>query len=301
MKKVQILMSTYNGEMYLDEQIQSLVAQKNVEISILIRDDGSTDNTISKLIKYKSMGILDWYTGENLKSARSFMDLVKNAPKADYYAFCDQDDVWDSDKLESAIIMLEKFDDKIPSLYCSNTRLVDNNLTPIKTRNKPKPKITIGAALVISSVIGCTEVFNHALLEVLRYYENKNIFMHDSWSYRVCMAIGGNVAFDENPHILYRQHSNNVSGGKESFYKKYKRRFKNALIEKIRIRENDALELIKGYSDVIPEDNMKKIKKVAFYRKNLKNKIALVFDKEIKTNSFEHNFAFVCAVLLNAF
>lgn len=294
-------MSTYNGETYLDEQIQSLVAQKNVELSILIRDDGSTDTTISKLSKYKSMGILDWYTGENLKSARSFMDLVKNVPKADYYAFCDQDDVWDSDKLESAIIMLEKFDDKIPSLYYSNTRLVDSNLTPIKTRNKSKPKITIGAALVNSSVAGCTEVFNHALLEVLRYYENKSIYMHDGWSYRVCMAIGGNVAFDENPHILYRQHSNNVFGGKSSFYKKYKRRFKNALIEKSRIRENYALELIKGYSDVIPEDNMKKIKKVAFYRKSFKNKIELVFDKEIKTNSFEHNFAFVCAVFFNAF
>jgi rhamnosyltransferase len=293
-------MSTYNGEKYLDEQIKSLIVQEGVQVQILVRDDGSSDNTISKLKKWEHKGILSWYAGENLKPARSFMDLIKKVPKSDYYAFCDQDDVWDKDKLIWAVKKMERFDYCKPSLYFSNTRLVDSNLTPINTKKKAKPKITLGSALLINSVTGCTEVFNHALLDVLRYYENKNIYMHDGWSYRVCMAVEGNVVFDENPHISYRQHENNVVGGKSNIYKKYKRRFKNVITERSRIRENDAMELIKGYSDIISQDNMKKIKEVAFYRKNFKNKVELLFDKEIKTNSFEYNFAFVCAVLFDA-
>lgn len=300
MKKVQILMSTYNGEKYLDEQIRSLIAQKNVEISILVRDDGSKDSTIKKLNEYKKNGILDWYSGENLKPARSFMNLVNNSPKADYYAFCDQDDVWDTDKLELAVKMLEEFDQTQPSLYFSNTRLVDKDLMPIDTKKKSKPKITIGSSLIINPVTGCTEVFNNSLMDVLRIYDNEKIYMHDSWSYRVCMAIGGNIAFDEDSHISYRQHGNNVIGGKSSFYKKYKRRFKNVFSERSRIRENDAIELLKGYSSLIPEENLVKIKRVALYRKSLKSKLQLLLDRDIKTNKLEHNFSFFCSVLFNS-
>ena len=93
-KKVLILLSTYNGERYIKEQIESLLKQENVKVSILVRDDGSTDGTINILNEYQKQGKLKWYTGENLKPAKSFMNLVENAPEYEYYAFCDQDDVW---------------------------------------------------------------------------------------------------------------------------------------------------------------------------------------------------------------
>jgi rhamnosyltransferase len=297
MKTVQVLMSTYNGEKYLDEQIQSLILQEGVKVEILVRDDGSSDNTISKLKAWESKGVLKWYSGENIGPARSFMDLVKNAPRSDYYAFCDQDDVWDNDKLISAVKMLEKFNNKEPALYFSKTRLVDSNLKPIKSQDKSNPKITLGSALIINSATGCTEVFNHALLEVLKRYNNENIYMHDGWVYKLCLAIDGNVLFDEIAHISYRQHGNNVIGGKQSFYKKYKRRFKNLLVDRNCIRSNDARELIKGYADLIPDENLELIKRVADYKLNLKNRLKLICDKEIKTNSLEHNLAFICAVL----
>ena len=228
------------------------------------------------------------------------MDLVKNAPKADFYAFCDQDDVWDSNKLNAAIKKLENFDEKEPSLYFSNTRLVDSNIVPLDTKLKVKPKITLGSALLINPVTGCTEVFNHTLLEIMKKYDNDSIYMHDGWSYRLCMAIGGNAIFDENSFISYRQHENNVVGGTSSVYKKFKRRIKNVITERNRIRETDAKELIKGYSELIPEENLRKIEKVAFYRDSPIIKLQLLFDKELKTNSLEHNFAFICAVLLDA-
>lgn len=299
MKNVQILLSTYNGERYLDEQIESLIAQEGVEVTILVRDDGSSDSTITKLKEWEDKGVLSWYAGENLKPARSYMDLVKNAPRSDYYAFCDQDDVWDKDKLKVAVTMLGKFDNKKPGLYFSNTRLVDSELVPIKSKML-NPKITFGSALIKNQASGCTEVLNHTLIEIIKNYDIMNISMHDSWTYKLCMALDGNVVFDEVPHIAYRQHGNNVIGGKQSIYKRYRRRIKNVITDKSRKRETEAMELINGYSSVISKENMKKIEKVVFYRKSLINKIKLLWDKDIKTNKLENNFAFVCAVLFNA-
>ena len=108
------------------------------------------------------------------------------------------------------------------------------------------------------------------------------------------------MIFDKTPHISYRQHENNVIGGKSSRVKKYKRRISNVFINRNRIRERDALELINGYKDLIPEENLKLIKKVAFYRSSYKDKLKLIFDNDIKTNSIEHNLAYKGAVLMDA-
>ncbi|WP_404455291.1 glycosyltransferase family 2 protein [Oceanobacillus kapialis] len=297
---VQVLMSTYNGEKYLDEQIRSLVAQIGVNVKILVRDDGSKDNTITILKNWEKEGVLNWYSGANLKPALSFMDLVKNAPKADYYAFCDQDDFWHKEKLAIAVKKLGEFSDNEPALYFSNKQLVDSNLIPIRTKGQ-KPKISLGSSLIINPVTGCTMTINHFLLEMVKKYDNKNLYMHDAWIYRVCMALDGKVVFDEKPHIDYRQHENNVIGGTTNTFKKYKRRIKNVIVERNRIREKDAKELIKGYSNFIPNKNLETIIKVANYRESFKNKLELVFDKNIRTNNFEHNISFLFAVFFNAF
>src|ERR1035437_8737190 len=129
---VTILLSTYNGEKYLNQLFESLFKQIDVEMSVLVRDDSSSDSTKEILRKYEEEGKLSWYTGENLRSAGSFMDLLFHAPDSEYYAFCDQDDVWEADKLYSAIKMLKQTQDK-PSLYFSQTKLVDKDLNSIKT------------------------------------------------------------------------------------------------------------------------------------------------------------------------
>lgn len=127
MRNILVLMSTYNGEKYLKEQIDSILAQKNVEVTIRVRDDGSTDGTIRILEEYQKCGKLNWYSSTNMGPAKSFLDLVYNAPlKYDYYAFCDQDDYWKEDKLYKAIERLEHFDDK-PALYHCELEIVDEN------------------------------------------------------------------------------------------------------------------------------------------------------------------------------
>ena len=87
MEKVVVLMSTYNGEKYLEEQIKSIINQKDVQVDLFVRDDGSNDTTLEILSKYEKKNILKLYTGQNLKSAYSFMDLIMNAPNSEYYAF----------------------------------------------------------------------------------------------------------------------------------------------------------------------------------------------------------------------
>ncbi|KNZ42542.1 glycosyltransferase family 2 protein [Acetobacterium bakii] len=299
MKKVQVLLSTFNGQEYLDDQIKSLILQEGVRVEILVRDDGSSDNTIPMLIEWESKGVLSWYNGDNMKPAKSFMNLIQNSPKSDYYAFCDQDDIWDKDKLKVAVSFLEKFDDKEPGLYFSNTRLVDYNLNLIKS-NKHNPKITLGSALIFYCATGCTELFNHALIEVIRKHDYVKNNSHDNWIYKVCLAIGGNVVFDEIPHISYRQHGNNYTGGNISIYDIYKQRVKNLFTERSHVREQDAKELLKGYSELMHKENIDKVERVAFYRISLRNKINLLFDKDIKEDRLSFNFAFVCSVLLNA-
>ena len=107
--KVIILMSVYNGENFIEEQLNSIFSQTgDFEIEVWVRDDGSKDGTISILKKYEEEKKLYWYSGENLKPAHSFMDLIMHSCKADYYAFSDQDDVWLNDKLKRSIKRLEK-------------------------------------------------------------------------------------------------------------------------------------------------------------------------------------------------
>ena len=115
--KVCVLISTYNGERFLEEQIASIIAQKGVEVDILVRDDGSSDMTCSLLERWQKEGKLKWYKGENLGFARSFMNLLKTASGYDYYAFCDQDDIWLEDKLQRAVTALEKIEDKVRETF----------------------------------------------------------------------------------------------------------------------------------------------------------------------------------------
>ena len=104
-------MSSYNGEMYLDEQLESIVAQKGVMTDILVRDDGSSDHTCDILDQWQQKTSLRWYSGENIGPARSFMDLLRQSGDSCYYAFSDQDDYWLSDKLKVAVDKLESYDE----------------------------------------------------------------------------------------------------------------------------------------------------------------------------------------------
>lgn len=295
-------MSTYNGEKYLSEQIDSLLKQEGVELQILVRDDGSNDKTHEMLDKYQDEGILKWYTGANLRSAKSFMDLIMNAPDSDYYAFCDQDDVWKEDKLKRAVEKLEEMviEKDIPLLYCSDYQLVDEKLKNLPD-NGHHSTDTFPAALVSSCCTGCTVVFNKKLRDFLVKKLPEHLVMHDDWVHKVCLALNGKVYYDEYKGLFYRQHGNNVDGGVHGFRSKV-----GKILERIKsgdnIRSEQLKDLLSIYKEEMDEENNNLLTRVAYYKdKSIIYRIKLAFSKTITTPFERLNKGFRMAIVFKYF
>ena len=294
MKKVLVLLSTYNGEKYLCEQIDSLLNQKDVEIGILVRDDGSSDDTINILEDYKKRGVLQWYSNGHKNVQKSFLDLCKHAYQADYYAFCDQDDVWDDDKLIIAVKALEKRTKNIPLLYYCGQRLVDENLNLLsihRVSNSRSPHTNF----LISNVAGCTMVFNRILLEIVKMSEPNFILMHDSWIFKVCLALGGDYVVDSEPHISYRQHGNNTVGLKGGIMNKFHQmlRYLNAFKIQKQVQclyDNYANEMVPEYKLLSGT--------ICNYNKSFSNWIRFLFNKEFDFKSLSLNIVVRLKILL---
>lgn len=250
MEKILVLMATYNGEKYLQEQLDSLYAQQGVDIFILARDDGSNDSTQKILEENSKTHKLTWYQGEHKNVSKGFFELMQKATKLEYdfYAFCDQDDVWDSDKLKIAVTAIKNEDNS--ALYYSGQRLVDENLNFIED-HRLNDERTLKTRFVLSDFAGCTGVFNRILLNEVLKFEPEYMLMHDTWILRVCLALGGKVVVDSEPRMNYRQHTGNTLGLGHSLgatLKQVKQYIYEYQIERV------TKELVRGYGDrMIPE------------------------------------------------
>lgn len=208
-----VIMSTYNGEKYLCEQLDSILKQKGVNVSVLIRDDGSTDATVTLLKRYCSEhSNVSFYDGMNIGVVKSFNHLMMNHQLDDFkwIAFADQDDVWEEKKLIRGISLLEMYEE-IPGLYCSNLQVVDSALNKICMMHVKKPMFNKFTAVVQNCATGCTCVFNQKALEVYRKGIKSRMEMHDYWMFLVCVYFGV-VVYDKAAYIKYRQHAKNVVG-----------------------------------------------------------------------------------------
>lgn len=299
MSNITVLLSTYNGEKYLSEQLDSIFKQKDVNVRVLVRDDGSSDSTLTILDSWSKKMSLSWYTGINLKPARSFMDLLKNAGESKYYAFSDQDDYWLPDKLSSAINYIERYKDE-PALYFCQTQLVDENLNKIKSVII-NPYVTLGEALVYQFVGGCTMVFNSKLRDVILRYTPNYVTMHDVWIYDIALSVGAKVFFDPTPHIFYRQHGNNVIGQSTSIVKEWKTRIINYVKGEKNERSNVAQELVNGFGEMIPSSNCSILNDFIKGKNSFGDRIKLLFDSRYKCSNFKTYCLFKLAVLLNTY
>ena len=300
MYKVQVLLSTYNGEKYIKEQIESILNQKEVEVSLLIRDDGSSDKTIEIIGKLadKNNNII-YYKDENLGPARSFMDLLYKSSEYDYYAFADQDDIWRKQKLISAINMLKEKENE-PSLYMSALEVVDENLNLIETK-KVNGNLSFEGEMIRNFATGCTMVLNKKLCDIIKQYNPSYLIMHDSWITRVCYAVGGNVIIDDNSYIKYRQHTGNVLGYKDEGFQKIKRQFKIAFKNNISMRVNIAKELKNGYYKMLTNEAKEVVDNLINYQEDKKAKRWLLHNKKFRTNNLKINTKMIIAILLNKF
>lgn len=278
--RILILLSTYNGEQYIAEQLDSLLCQTYQSMDIIVRDDGSTDNTLAILKdyeqKYENIKII---SGQNIGCALSFWELLLYARHHedyyDYYAFCDQDDVWQKDKLSCAVERIKQTDNDTPCLYCSNLKVTDKNLRVIGMKRKDIPETTNKAkSLVESFATGCTMVFNKPLLERATSYPVKNLHLHDLWLFHTCMFFG-HIVYDPKAHILYRQHGDNEVGSKSTFMQKQRSRIRSfKTLWSQHFRETEARELLNAYSDHLSDADKKVITFVATFRQKPQFRIA---------------------------
>ena len=268
---VTVLLATYNSERFLHEQIDSILAQKEVEVNLIARDDGSKDSTFSILKEYESQGKLRWYSdGQNLKPARGFMKMLQDSPDdSEYFAFSDHDDVWLNDKLSAAVSALEQYDSSKPALYFCQTKLVDADLKPFDNQIIIQPFCTLGEALINQFIGGCTMVFNKTLRDIIVKYSPAYLPMHDVWIYLVALSLNSAIVFDPTPHILYRQHGNNEIGQGYGLWDSLKRHYKRIVKDKEHMRQRMAQELLNGYGDMIDDKNKRLISLVADYDKGV--------------------------------
>ena len=299
MNEVTILLSTYNGEKYLEEQLGSIASQKGVATKIVVRDDGSNDHTCDILDEWTRRLALTWYHGENIGPARSFMELLRQAGDSCYYAFSDQDDYWLSDKLKVAVDKLKSYE-KRPALYFCQTELVDKNLNRINSVII-HPRLTFGESLVYQFVGGCTMVINRALRDIILKYDPQYLSMHDVWIYDVAQAIGAHVVFDHIPHILYRQHGGNVTGQSTSVMTEWKHRTGRLVKRDLHSRSKVAQEIYKGYYDMMPEENRILLTDFIEAKTHLKQRLQLLRDRRFRCGDRETYHNFRMAVLMNIY
>lgn len=208
-------MSTYNGEKFLKEQLESLLRQTYQNLEILVRDDGSKDGTCEILREYeKKYANVHVYLEDNVGVTKSFFELLKKSD-ADYIAFSDQDDVWLEEKVEKAVGKLKTLEE--PALYCSNKILVDSELNIIAENTHKKLIPGFENAVVECICTGCTSMMNRALAEKIKEHIPKRAIIHDWWCYLVASYLG-KVIFDDNSYIWYRQHGGNVIGASPTLF-----------------------------------------------------------------------------------
>lgn len=301
MNQVLVLLSCYNGALYLEEQLKSLLNQINVDVHILARDDGSTDATKEILTKFESTGKLKWYAGENIGWRKSFMHLALNAPACQYYAFCDQDDIWLPNKLFEAVLKLENTNFNTDKhLYFSNLFFWRNgkNLGRVK---ESILKISRQSCVYQNPAIGCTIVFNKELLDFIKANPFYDVYAHDFWFFQTAYFLG-DVVYDPNAYILYRQHNNNQIGIKRDFFSKWTRRAKNFMEAHNGLgRSQNAMNFLNIYGDYLTCDDYKIFDIVANYKKSLSKKIYLLFSSQYTMNAFVNTLLLKIRILFNRF
>lgn len=300
-EKILILLSTHNGEAYIECLLDSLRAQIDCEFDILVRDDGSTDLTTHILGRYQSEDKLKWYKGQNIGAANSFMNLIYDAPSYDYYALCDQDDYWEPDKLVRALRKMRNYPSDIPVLYYGCPTVTDKDLNNIDGYNSLDLFVnTFEGSLITSNSYGCTMVFNHALIQILKKKKVYDVYMHDVWIHKVCLIFGGILIYDRNVHMKYRQHGNNSVGASIKGTKAILKHA-NSLFNKDCIRSAIVKRLYENYCENMSGDIQSLCRQVIGYRSNLSDKIAILLNRKIKTDSVKRNILFRLAVLSNAY
>ncbi len=268
---ITVLLAVYNGEKYLKEQIESILNQSVKDIKILIRDDGSTDNSAEIISFYcdkypnKISSIVGLPTGSAIGN---FSKLLKNCD-SDYIMFSDQDDVWLPDKIEKTLAAMQSAEQmsENPILVHTDLKVVNQNLDEIapsffEFQKLIQKDITLPKLLVQNYVTGCTIMINRALREKCGEIPGECI-MHDWWLALDAVLFGEIICINE-PTMLYRQHDANQVGAKAAYGVSFIKR-KLSTLDNVRENYNatyvQAKALLECYGDALNDQQRKTIEK----------------------------------------
>jgi glycosyltransferase involved in cell wall biosynthesis len=270
MKKpvVAILMGSYNGARFIQEQIDSILNQKGVDVHFYISDDGSSDSTldiINEYFKNYPDQFKKLFQVQFKNPARNFLSIFpKITQDYDYYAFSDQDDVWMEDKLQTAI---KKINEGY-ALYCGRTDNTNNNLQSYSYSPLFSFPPSFKNAIVQSIAGGNTMVFNQEVFNLLKDSFNCEVPMHDWWTYLLTTFAGHQVYYDPIPKVFYRQHSYNFNGSNLGIINQLKRLFyglSGIYKHWNNLNEKNLME----YLDFGTRENLKVFHQFQFLRKKL--------------------------------
>lgn len=301
---VAILLATFNGARYLAAQLDSLQKQTVTNWRLYVSDDGSTDGTLEILKRYEAAwgsDKLQYRSGPQQGFAQNFLSLACDPNiHADYYAFCDQDDVWLPDKLNVAIAHIRQASDQ-ETVYAyggrtiyTDARLNRIGLSPLFTSPR-----TFRNALVHSIAGGNTMVFNRATKNLLETIGVVPVKGHDWWLYQLITGAGGVMHYDPNPYVLYRQHRKALMGGSQSvgaviarFYRLISGQYKDWTdrnIKSLRCAESALLpsniELLNVFELMRKanlKDRLRLLKDSGFYHQTWRGRVFLVFAATIR-------------------
>lgn len=238
-RKVKVLLSAYNGERYIETQVDSILQQSYGNIELYIRDDGSKDETLQVLKKYEEKENVHVIPGENVGFIKSFFLLMETCGDADYFAFSDQDDVWLPGKIAMALEKLEGEEQNQPLLYFSNYDYYDGKMNFKEHAKKPSLEPSFHNAVVDCMTLGFNSVFNKKAHDIMCAHIPEHSCGHDWWTYMVCSGMG-KVIYDDRVTVKYRRHEKNVSAGGMDFIKfqiwRFKKFFVNDYFANIRMQ-----------------------------------------------------------------
>lgn len=293
---VDILMATYNGERYIEEQLDSILGQTYENWRLIVRDDCSTDRTLSILMNYQEMYPDKIKVLKNIRSTGSakgnFIMLVKDSENP-YAMFADQDDVWMPEKIQHSMAAMKtlekKYGDQIPLLVYTDLEVVSQDLSVISDSfihsMKLPTKLTVKNELIQNSVTGCTVIVNRCMLQKMNAVDDVGkMLMHDHFMGLIASVLGKAVFMNEST-MKYRQHGNNSVGASDARSFEYlkkrflrgKKQFQCDMVKSMEqasyflklfgneIKDPKMKHLIKSYSLL---KNKSKLKKQVFYIKN---------------------------------
>jgi len=301
---IAIIMGTYNGEKYIKEQIDSILAQDYAGWKLFIFDDGSKDNTekiVNEYVKDYPDKIYFRKNKISFGAAGNFFNGIKEAatklaPEAEYFCFSDQDDVWVKDKLSRSLAKINQIEDDKPALVFSDVAITDKNLTItaasyFEAEKVDRTRVSLNYLLMENKLIGGTVMINKALVGLeLRAEESglvpyKKAKMHDWWFGLIAAGLG-KIGYVEGFTEYYRQHENNVVGG-ENFTSYFKARISKMQENRMRIRENIAQGegFLKYFGEYLCEPELSAVKEFAALKTKgyLGRRISIIKNRFLKS------------------